>query len=133
MAIDHGSSPVEHPLLQTRSGAETDLARSLAQDANNYFGIKAIGSLGTDGVVWLPTSEFDDSGKAYATVSAFRAYRSLTDSVADHDHLLRTSSRYAAAMQQLRLTRLLANISPSKTCFSFLLSRCTLQEARLLG
>jgi hypothetical protein len=43
------------------------------------------------------------------------------------------AGRYAAAMQQLRLTRLLANISLSKTCFSFLLSRRTLQEARLLG
>jgi len=79
---------------------ESDWGHSaLAQDANNYFGIKAIGSLGTDGVVWLPTSEFDDAGQLYATVSAFRAYKSLADSMADLDHLLRTAPRYAAAMQ----------------------------------
>jgi hypothetical protein len=79
---------------------ESDWGRSLlARDANNYFGIKAMGSLGTDGVVWMPTGEFDDDGQAYETVSAFRAYKSLTESVADHDHMLRTASRYAAAMQ----------------------------------
>ena len=79
---------------------ESDWGRSLlALDANNYFGIKAIGRLGTDGVVWMSTGEFDDSGQAYETVSAFRAYKSLTDSVVDHDNLLRTGSRYAAAMR----------------------------------
>jgi Mannosyl-glycoprotein endo-beta-N-acetylglucosaminidase len=79
---------------------ESDWGRSsLAADANNFFGIKAIGSLGTDGVVWLPTAEYDDSGALHQTVSAFRAYKSLTDSVADHDHMLETMSRYAAAMQ----------------------------------
>jgi hypothetical protein len=79
---------------------ESDWGRSaLAQDANNYFGIKAVGRLGTDGVVWMSTGEFDDAGQAYQTVSAFRAYKSLADSVVDHDNLLRTGSRYAAAMQ----------------------------------
>jgi flagellum-specific peptidoglycan hydrolase FlgJ len=33
------------------------------------------------------------------TVSPFRAYKSLTDSITDHDRLLQTASRYAAAMQ----------------------------------
>jgi hypothetical protein len=79
---------------------ESDWGRSsLAVDANNYFGIKAIGSLGSDGVVWLPTGEVDADGQAYQTISAFRAYKSLTDSVVDHDRLLGTTSRYAAAMR----------------------------------
>jgi flagellum-specific peptidoglycan hydrolase FlgJ len=79
---------------------ESDWGRSaLAQDANNYFGIKAMGSLGTDGVVWMPTSEYDSSGDMYQTVSAFRAYKSLSDSMTDHDRLLQTASRYAAAMK----------------------------------
>jgi Mannosyl-glycoprotein endo-beta-N-acetylglucosaminidase len=78
---------------------ESDWGRSqLAQSANNYFGIKATGSLGPDGVVWMPTSEYDGAGQLYQTVSAFRAYQSLTDSMTDHDRLLGTSSRYAAAM-----------------------------------
>lgn len=79
---------------------ESDWGRSiLALDANNYFGIKASDRLGTDGVVWMSTGEFDDAGQAYETVSAFRAYKSLTDSVADHDDLLKGAARYAAAMR----------------------------------
>jgi hypothetical protein len=78
---------------------ESDWGRSqLAQLANNYFGIKATGSLGNDGLIWLPTSEYDDSGQSYDTISPFRAYKSLTDSMTDHDRLLRTS-RYAPAMR----------------------------------
>jgi flagellum-specific peptidoglycan hydrolase FlgJ len=79
---------------------ESDWGRSqLAQSANNYFGIKAMGPLSPDGVIWLPTSEYDDAGQLYQTISAFRAYKSLTDSMTDHDLLLETSSRYAAAMR----------------------------------
>jgi flagellum-specific peptidoglycan hydrolase FlgJ len=79
---------------------ESDWGRSsLAQDANNYFGIKAMGTLGNDGVVWLPTSEYDDSGQLYQTTSAFRAYKSLADSVTDHDLLLEQAARYAPAMR----------------------------------
>jgi len=78
---------------------ESDWGRSqLAQWANNYFGIKATSSLGNDGLIWLPTSEYDDSGQTYETISAFRAYKSLTDSMSDHDELLLTS-HYAAAMR----------------------------------
>jgi hypothetical protein len=79
---------------------ESDWGRSqLAQSANNYFGVKAGGSLGNDGVVWLSTLEYDDSGQLYQTFSAFRAYTSLTDSLTDHDRMLETSSRYATAMR----------------------------------
>jgi len=79
---------------------ESDWGRSaLAQDADNYFGMKVAGTLGNDGVVWMPTSEYDASGNLYTTTSAFRAYKSLADSVADHDGLLSTASRYAPAMQ----------------------------------
>ncbi len=79
---------------------ESDWGRSaLAQDANNYFGMKVMGTLGNDGVVWLPTSEYDDSGNVFTITSAFRAYKSLADSIADHDQLLETASRYAPAMQ----------------------------------
>jgi hypothetical protein len=78
---------------------ESDWGRSgLATTANNYFGMKAMGALGNDGVVDMPTSEYDDSGALYQTVSAFRAYKTLADSLADHDRLLQTSSRYAVAM-----------------------------------
>jgi flagellum-specific peptidoglycan hydrolase FlgJ len=79
---------------------ESDWGRSaLATGASNYFGMKALGGLGNDGVVWLSTSEFDDDGQEYDTVSPFRAYKSLSDSILDHDRLLTTLSRYAPAMQ----------------------------------
>jgi flagellar protein FlgJ len=85
---------------------ESDWGRSsLAQNANNYFGIKAIGSLGSDGVVWMPTSEYNDSGELYSTMSPFRAYKSLTESMTDHDRLLQSGSRYATAMQAARNPR----------------------------
>ncbi len=78
---------------------ESDWGRSqLAQTANNYFGIKATSSLGNDGLIWLPTSEYDASGETYDTISPFRAYKSLTDSMTDHDRLLLTG-RYAVAMR----------------------------------
>jgi hypothetical protein len=79
---------------------ESNWGRStLAQDAKNYFGMKVSGSLGNDGLVFLPTSEYDDAGHPFTTTSAFRAYKSLADSVADHDDLLGTAARYAPAMQ----------------------------------
>ena len=79
---------------------ESDWGRStLAQDANNYFGMKVLGTLGNDGLVWMPTSEYNASGELYQTTSAFRAYKSLTDSMMDHDRLLQLASRYSAAMQ----------------------------------
>jgi flagellum-specific peptidoglycan hydrolase FlgJ len=79
---------------------ESDWGRSgLALNANNYFGMKVMGTLGNNGVVYMPTSEYDSEGQLYETVSAFRAYKSLTDSLADHDRLLQTGSRYATAMK----------------------------------
>jgi hypothetical protein len=79
---------------------ESDWGRStLAQSASNYFGMKALGGLGNDGVVWMPTAEFDANGQRYMTTSPFRAYRSLTDSLMDHDRLLSNAARYSQAMQ----------------------------------
>jgi flagellum-specific peptidoglycan hydrolase FlgJ len=80
----------------------------LATAANNYFGMKAFGGLGNDGVVWMPTSEYNSSGELYQTVSPFRAYKSMTDSMSDHNRLLQTSSRYAVAMQVANNPRLFA-------------------------
>jgi hypothetical protein len=89
------SVTVAQAILESGWGRST-----LATSANNYFGMKAVGQLGNDGVVWLPTSEYNDSGQLYQTVSAFRAYQSMTDSMIDHNRLLQTSSRYAPAMSE---------------------------------
>jgi hypothetical protein len=90
---------------------ESDWGRSaLSQSASNYFGIKATGGLGNDGVVWMPTAEYDANGLAYETTSAFRAYRSLADSVIDHDLMLGHSQRYAPAMQAARDPRQFAQL-----------------------
>jgi flagellar protein FlgJ len=46
----------------------------------------------------MPTGEFDADGQAYQTTSPYRAYRSLADSLIDHDLMLRNGQRYAEAM-----------------------------------
>jgi hypothetical protein len=88
------SVTVAQAILESSWGQST-----LAVEANNYFGVKAMGSLGDNGVVWMATSEFDDSGQLYETMSAFKAYTSLADSMVDHDVLLTTAPRYTAAMR----------------------------------
>jgi flagellar protein FlgJ len=78
---------------------ESDWGRSqLAEQANNYFGVKATSGIGGDGVIWLPTTEVDADGEAYSTTSAFRAYKSMLEAVTDHNELLRRLPRYAPAM-----------------------------------
>jgi flagellar protein FlgJ len=77
---------------------ESDWGESLlARQAQNYFGIKAFGSIGSNGVVWMATHEFTDQG-LLQLLEPFRAYKSLADSVADHDRLLQRSSRYRGAL-----------------------------------
>ena len=70
----------------------------LSRIANNYFGIKAMGSLGSDGAIWMPTLEYDSDGSAYTVTAPFRAYKSLADSVVDHDYLFVNLGLYASAM-----------------------------------
>jgi flagellar protein FlgJ len=72
---------------------------SLATEANNYFGMKALGSLGTDGAVWLPTLEYDADQKPYTTLAPFKAYKSVADSIVDHNTLLADVPRYARVME----------------------------------
>ena len=93
---------------------ESDWGRSqLAQTANNFFGIKAYGSIGSDGVVWMPTAEYDGTGQLYQTVSAFRAYKSLADSMTDHGLMLENGSRYTAAMRAANDPRQFAQLLAS--------------------
>jgi flagellum-specific peptidoglycan hydrolase FlgJ len=99
------SVTVAQAILESSWGQST-----LAQSANNYFGMKAMGTLGDAGVIYLPTTEYDGSGQAYQTVSAFRAYKSLADSMADHARLLETSSRYAPAMKVANDPKLFASL-----------------------
>ncbi len=70
----------------------------LSREANNYFGIKATGQLGNDGAVWMPTLEVGQAGP-YRVFAAFRAYKSLADSVADHARLFRDVGLYRQAIQ----------------------------------
>jgi hypothetical protein len=79
---------------------ESDWGQSLlSREANNYFGIKAMGSAGNDGAVWMNTMEFDGRGRSYYTLDPFRAYKSLVDSVTDHSLLFVRVGLYRAAMQ----------------------------------
>jgi len=79
---------------------ESDWGDSLlTRNANNLFGVKAVGGLGNDGVVWMLTMEYDDDGTAFYVRDPFRAYKSLADSVRDHDLFFVRNDRYAAAFE----------------------------------
>ena len=94
-----GQTGVPASVTVAQAILESDWGRSqLALLANNFFGIKATSYLGNDGLVWMPTAEYDPAGEAYDTITPFRAYKSLTDSVTDHNQLL-LARRYAEAMQ----------------------------------
>lgn len=67
----------------------------LARRANNYFGVKGTGS---NGLLWMPTLEFLGDESPVQLTEPFRAYRSLEESVADHDQLLVRLERYAPAL-----------------------------------
>ena len=89
---------------------ESDLGRSaLAQEAKNYFGIKASGSPGPAGVVYMDTREV--IGGASVTVRApFRAYNTVAESFTDHGLYLRDTPRYAEAMKHTDDPRLFARL-----------------------
>jgi flagellum-specific peptidoglycan hydrolase FlgJ len=70
----------------------------LSREANNYFGIKANGQIGNDGAVWLRTLEYVPGG-SYNVFAAFRAYKTLADSVADHARLFTDVALYREALQ----------------------------------
>jgi flagellum-specific peptidoglycan hydrolase FlgJ len=67
----------------------------LTRRANNYFGIKADVGEGTAGRVVADTREVVD-GRVVTVRAAFRAYRSLDESVQDLGAFLRANSRYDA-------------------------------------
>lgn len=67
----------------------------LARRGNNYFGIKGIGP---NGLLWMPTLEFIGSDGPVQLTEPFRAYKSLEDSVADHNQLFVRLARYAPAL-----------------------------------
>jgi hypothetical protein len=72
---------------------------ALAIRDHNLFGIKGAGPAGTD---MLPTQEYQNGH--YVTVNApFRVYHNMAQSIADHGHLLATSSSYQHAMADRHL------------------------------
>ncbi len=78
---------------------ESNWGRSqLAQQAKNYFGIKANGVPGPAGVVYIATWEHLN-GRDITVQAAFRAYNSMEESFADHGRYLRDKPIYAQAMR----------------------------------
>jgi flagellum-specific peptidoglycan hydrolase FlgJ len=68
--------------------------------ANNYFGIKARGQKSPfwDGsAVDARTSEVINDNTLVQITDAFRAYKSVEDSIRDHSYFLRQNPRYALA------------------------------------
>lgn len=95
----HTSTGVPASVTVAQAILESDWGNSLlTRQANNYFGIKAMGRVGNDGAVWMRTQEFGSEG-VYYTMAPFRAYKSLSDSLADHADLFRRLNRYSRALQ----------------------------------
>jgi flagellum-specific peptidoglycan hydrolase FlgJ len=69
----------------------------LAQDANNYFGIKAQTRGGTAGSISLNVWEVI-GGRNIVETQAFRAYNDIAESFVDHGQFFVENSRYASAM-----------------------------------
>jgi flagellum-specific peptidoglycan hydrolase FlgJ len=69
----------------------------LAQDANNYFGIKAQPQGGTAGTVSFDVWEVI-GGRNVLELQAFRAYKRVADSFMDHGLFFVQNGRYASAM-----------------------------------
>lgn len=70
----------------------------LAREANNYFGIKAYGRGGTDGVVWIDTWEVEN-GENVTRKAPFRKYKTVADSLLDHGWFFHENPRYARALE----------------------------------
>jgi len=70
----------------------------LAREANNYFGIKAVGTPSASDVYWIETWEVVD-GEDVLELDPFQAYKTPQDSFADHGQFFLRNSRYAAARQ----------------------------------
>ena len=92
---------VDPRTLVAQAALETNWGTSVPQDAsgrssNNLFGVKAAGSW-TGGAVSSSTSEFEN-GAAVRTTAPFRAYASRAQSFEDYVELLRSSPRYAPAL-----------------------------------
>lgn len=69
-----------------QAALETGYGKSTVGSAKNLFGIRGTGPAGS--------VQGNDNGE----IANFRAYHNWSDSVADHDRLLSTASRYRTAM-----------------------------------
>lgn len=70
-------------------------ASRLAQDGNNFFGIKATGSWKGDTII-LPTIEYSN-GKKVTVNATFRKYANIEESFKDYINFLKTNPRYKKA------------------------------------
>jgi flagellum-specific peptidoglycan hydrolase FlgJ len=69
----------------------------LAQEANNYFGIKAQARGGSAGSIWFDVWEVI-GGRSVMQSQAFRAYNTIAESFVDHGRFFVENARYGAAM-----------------------------------
>jgi flagellum-specific peptidoglycan hydrolase FlgJ len=84
------SVTVAQALLESNFGAS-----GLTRKANNWFGIKAVGTPPTDPFVTFPTKEYIN-GQPQIVQANFRAYTSTAESMNDHGRFLSTK-RYRPA------------------------------------
>ena len=89
-------TPLFPSVKMAQAGLESYWGNSTIGEANNLFGIKATGS---HTPYWqgdfVKASTYENYGAGNTVVQAkFRAYKTLSDSIRDHSHILLTLSRY---------------------------------------
>jgi len=91
-------APLFPSVKMAQAALETGWGKSTIGNANNLFGIKATGEhtpYWTGDMVNASTQENYGSGNV-TIQDNFRAYKTISDSIKDHSHLLLTLPRYEA-------------------------------------
>lgn len=90
-------TPLFPSVKAAQAALETGFGRSTIGPAKNLFGIKATGATNQywDGSVYNAETKEVYNGNTVTITDGFRAYKTYSDSIRDHSHLLMTLPRYA--------------------------------------
>lgn len=94
--VSTNGTPLLPSVAMAQACLETGYGASLIGDAKNMFGIKATGE---HTPYWKGASVAANTNEAYFGVQtsitdSFRKYKTITDSIRDHSHLLMSLDRY---------------------------------------
>ncbi len=94
--IATNGTPLLPSVKAAQAALESGYGKSTIGPANNLFGIKATGQISPywDGSTYRASTGEYLNGKNVTITDGFRVYKTLSDSIRDHSHLLMTLQRY---------------------------------------